>query len=74
MTSGKEPKTVRELYFYIDGKFDTMKETIEGELSTINESIKNTRKITFWIGGITGAIVSGVMIGVFKFLSETIGK
>jgi hypothetical protein len=57
MTSEQEPKTVRELYFYMDGRFDT-----------IETDIKNMRKVTFWIGGITGAIFSGIVATLFKFI------
>jgi len=52
-----EPKTIRELYFYIQGEF-----------KAIREELQNARKITFWIGGIAGGIVTGLIIGLFKLL------
>ena len=53
--SNNEPKTIRELYFYCKGEFEILQ-----------VEIKNMRKITFWIGGLTGGIISAVIAGLFK--------
>lgn len=58
--TNNEPKTIRELYFYIQGEF-----------KTIREDLQNTRRIVFWIGGIAGSIATGVILGLFKILGAT---
>jgi hypothetical protein len=53
MPNGTEPKNTRELYFYIKGEF---------------EVINNKLKLVFWIGGLSGTIFSGIVIGIVKVL------
>ena len=55
MTEEMIPKNTRELYFFVKGQFDGIK-----------QEIRNTRKFTFWIGGLTGGVVSGLIILAFK--------
>ena len=50
------PKNTRELYFYVKGEFDGIRQEIRG-----------IKKITFWIGGITGGVIGAIVILVFKF-------
>ena len=49
------PRTIRELYFFVEGEFETLK-----------SEIKNLRKITFWIASVTGSIITGIIIGILK--------
>jgi hypothetical protein len=50
-------KTVNELYIHMMGEF-----------RLVTEKIDNMKRITFWFGGIAGAIVSGVILGLLKLL------
>lgn len=50
-------KTVNELHIYIDGKFDMLR-----------TEIRNIRKVTFWMGGLAGGIVTGIVVGLFKLV------
>jgi hypothetical protein len=45
-----EPKTTRELLIYI-----------KGEISELKTEISNIRKITFWMGGLAGAVASAIV-------------
>jgi hypothetical protein len=58
----KEPRTIRELWFLLDGRLDT-----------IEVKISNIKKVTFWIGGITGGVISGLILLAFKIFGKKIG-
>jgi len=47
-----EPKTVRELYFWMKGEFDT---------------INSKLRLVFLIGGIAGSVFGSLVILIFKF-------
>ncbi len=51
--SETEPKTIRELYFYMQGEFET---------------INSKLKLVFWVGGLAGMIFSGIIVGFFKLI------
>lgn len=63
-----EPKTVKELCFYIRGELSVMRAEAKGEFNTLKESLNNIKRTTFWFGGIAGAIISGVIVGLLKLL------
>jgi hypothetical protein len=44
MTNG-EPKTVRELYFYVKGKFDIIEDKIEDKFDDIEKKIDKVMKM-----------------------------
>ena len=51
----KEPETVRELYFYI-----------EGEFSTLSKEIKNIKRFSYWIAGIVSVGVASISAALLK--------
>lgn len=54
--------TVRELYLYMEGQFDAIQE----RLRNLNCRIDEYKKFAFWVGGMSGAIVGGLIIVLFK--------
>jgi hypothetical protein len=56
------PKNIRELYIQMEAQFESVK-----------LEIKNIRKVTYWVGALTGGIVStivtAILIGLYKLLT-----
>jgi len=53
----KEPKTIGELFIYIDGEFTRLQTEIE-----------SMKKFTYWVAGISGASSATVFLGVCKLV------
>jgi len=53
----KEPKTIGELYIYMDLEFTRLQADIE-----------NMKKFTYWVAGISGASSATVFLGVCKIV------
>jgi len=51
----EEPRTIRELCFYIDGKFEGL-----------TKEIRDIRKFVYWIAGITMVAATSISIGIIK--------
>lgn len=53
----KEPKTIGELFFYM-----------EGEFTTIRAEMKNMKRFIYWVAGISGASSATIFLGVCKLV------
>jgi len=53
----KEPKTIGELFIYIDGEF-----------ARLQTEIESMKKFTYWVAGISGASSATVFLGVCKLV------
>ena len=53
----KEPKTIGELFIYI-----------EGEFLRLQSEMENIKKFTYWVAGISGASSATVFLGVCKLV------
>lgn len=51
----EEPRTIRELYFYMKGEFEKL-----------DEKICNVKKTSLAIGGLSGGILGALITGIFK--------
>lgn len=54
---GKEPESVRELYFYMEGQFSTINERLEN----IENKRNNGRAVASVLGALFGGMVAGAM-------------
>jgi len=53
----------------LNGKVHTVNELyikIKGDFTLMNERIDNLKSTTYWIGALSGGIISGLIIGAFK--------
>lgn len=53
----REPKTIAELFIYI-----------EGEFSRLQTEIESMKRFTYWVAGISGASSATVFLGVCKLV------
>jgi len=54
---GKEPNTIGELFFYM-----------EGEFTRLGTEIENMKKFVYWVAGVTSVGVSTVLACIIKFI------
>ncbi len=60
----REPKTIGELFIYIEGEFLRL----QTEVENMRTEMENTRKFTYWVAGISGASSATVFLGVCKIV------
>lgn len=60
----KEPKTIGELFFYMDGEFTRLQTEIKG----VQDEMENMKKFTYWVAGISGGSAATVFLGVCKLV------
>lgn len=60
----KEPKTIGELFIYMDMEFRNLKTEIEN----MKKEMENMRKFIYWVAGISGSSSAAILLGVCKLV------
>jgi len=53
----KEPETNRELYFYMEGKFESL-----------SKEIRDIRKFVYWVAGISMITAATISVGIIEMI------